>query len=94
MNRHHYSLFVHGCRFIFLLRQDPSGEKKYKPAEFHWKLTQVRERETRRFCAATGPGWLLPGRVYLQCYDFCVCGSDQLLSTGSLSYFYMYVFYT
>ncbi|KAM7098450.1 calsyntenin-1 isoform 3-T3 [Molossus nigricans] len=41
MNRHHYSLFVHGCRFIFLLRQDPSGEKKYKPAEFHWKLTQV-----------------------------------------------------
>ncbi|XP_053777929.1 calsyntenin-1 isoform X4 [Desmodus rotundus] len=41
MNRHHYSLFVHGCRFIFLLRQDPSGEQKYKPAEFHWKLTQV-----------------------------------------------------
>lgn len=41
MNRHHYSLFVHGCRFIFLLRQEPPGDKKYKPAEFHWKLNQV-----------------------------------------------------
>lgn len=41
MNRHHYSLYVHGCRLIFLLRQDPSEEKKYRPAEFHWKLNQV-----------------------------------------------------
>ncbi|XP_037684510.1 calsyntenin-1 isoform X3 [Choloepus didactylus] len=41
MNRHHYSLYVHGCRLIFLLRQDPSEEKKYKPAEFHWKLNEV-----------------------------------------------------
>lgn len=48
MNRHHYSLFVHGCRLIFLLRQDPSGEKKYKPAEFHWKLNQVSDRNTHR----------------------------------------------
>nr|KAF6377603.1 calsyntenin 1 [Myotis myotis] len=49
MNRHHYSLFVHGCRFIFLLRQDPSGEKKYKPAEFHWKLTQVCDEEWHHY---------------------------------------------
>ncbi|XP_060026922.1 calsyntenin-1 isoform X3 [Erinaceus europaeus] len=41
MNRHHYSLYVHGCRLVFLLRQDPSEEKKYKAAEFHWKLNQV-----------------------------------------------------
>jgi hypothetical protein len=41
MNRHHYSLYVHGCRLVFLLRQDPSEEKKYRPAEFHWKLNQV-----------------------------------------------------
>ncbi|XP_054435771.1 calsyntenin-1 isoform X6 [Pteronotus mesoamericanus] len=49
MNRHHYSLFVHGCRFIFLLRQDPSGEKKYRPAEFHWKLTQVCDEEWHHY---------------------------------------------
>ncbi|KAF6108025.1 calsyntenin 1 [Phyllostomus discolor] len=49
MNRHHYSLFVHGCRLIFLLRQDPSGEKKYKPAEFHWKLTQVCDEEWHHY---------------------------------------------
>lgn len=41
MNRHHYSLSVHGCRLIFLLRQEPAEEKGYKPAEFHWKLSQV-----------------------------------------------------
>lgn len=46
MNRHHYSLYIHGCRLIFLLRQDPSEEKKYKPAEFHWKLHQVSEWKT------------------------------------------------
>lgn len=49
MNRHHYSLFVHGCRLIFLLRQDPSGEKKYKPAEFHWKLNQVCDEEWHHY---------------------------------------------
>lgn len=41
MNRHHYSLYVHNCRLIFLLRQDPSEAETYKPAEFHWKLDQV-----------------------------------------------------
>ncbi|XP_036901189.1 calsyntenin-1 isoform X2 [Sturnira hondurensis] len=49
MNRHHYSLFVHGCRFVFLLRQDPSGEKMYTPAEFHWKLTQVCDEEWHHY---------------------------------------------
>uniref|UniRef100_A0A7N8YPA0 Calsyntenin 1 n=1 Tax=Mastacembelus armatus TaxID=205130 RepID=A0A7N8YPA0_9TELE len=42
MNRHHYSLYVHNCRLILLLRQDPSEAENYKPAEFHWKLNQVR----------------------------------------------------
>lgn len=41
MNRHHYSFYVHNCRLIFLLRQDPSEAENYKPAEFHWKLDQV-----------------------------------------------------
>ncbi|XP_047379249.1 calsyntenin-1 isoform X3 [Sciurus carolinensis] len=49
MNRHHYSLYVHGCRLVFLLRQDPSEERKYKPAEFHWKLNQVCDEEWHHF---------------------------------------------
>ncbi|XP_066231091.1 calsyntenin-1 isoform X4 [Saccopteryx leptura] len=49
MNRHHYSLFVHGCRLVFLLRQDPSGEKQYRPAEFHWKLDQVCDEEWHHY---------------------------------------------
>lgn len=49
MNRHHYSLFVHGCRLVFLLRQGPSGEKKYQPAEFHWKLAQVCDEEWHHY---------------------------------------------
>ncbi|KAJ1074469.1 hypothetical protein K5549_001164 [Capra hircus] len=49
MNRHHYSLYVHGCRLVFLLRQDPSEEKKYKPAEFHWKLSQVCDEEWHHY---------------------------------------------
>ncbi|XP_037021557.2 calsyntenin-1 isoform X3 [Artibeus jamaicensis] len=49
MNRHHYSLFVHGCRLVFLLRQDPSGEKKYTPAEFHWKLAQVCDEDWHHY---------------------------------------------
>lgn len=41
MNRHHYSLYVHNCRLVLLLRQDPTEAESYKPAEFHWKLDQV-----------------------------------------------------
>jgi hypothetical protein len=44
MNRHHYSLFVHNCRLVLLLRQEP-GEgvdmNKFKPAEWRWKIPQV-----------------------------------------------------
>lgn len=50
MNRHHYSLYVHNCRLIFLLRQDPSEAETYKPAEFHWKLDQV----SRLLCRLRG----------------------------------------
>lgn len=43
MNRHHYSLFVHNCRLVFLLRQEPSGAdlNVFKPAEWRWKMPQV-----------------------------------------------------
>ncbi|KAJ8259683.1 hypothetical protein GJAV_G00172230 [Gymnothorax javanicus] len=49
MNRHHYSLYVHNCRLIFLLRQEPSESESYKPAEFHWKLDQVCDKEWHHY---------------------------------------------
>uniref|UniRef100_A0A665U8V3 Calsyntenin-1 n=1 Tax=Echeneis naucrates TaxID=173247 RepID=A0A665U8V3_ECHNA len=49
MNRHHYSLYIHNCRLILLLRQDPSEAKNYKPAEFHWKLDQVCDKEWHHY---------------------------------------------
>lgn len=41
MNRHHYSLYVHNCRLVFLLRRDFTQLDTFRPAEFHWKLEQV-----------------------------------------------------
>uniref|UniRef100_H3C4T1 Calsyntenin-1 n=1 Tax=Tetraodon nigroviridis TaxID=99883 RepID=H3C4T1_TETNG len=49
MNRHHYSLYVHNCRLILLLRQEPSEAENYKPAEFHWKLDQVCDKEWHHY---------------------------------------------
>ncbi|KAA8587674.1 hypothetical protein FQN60_016536 [Etheostoma spectabile] len=42
MNRHHYSLYVHNCHLVFLLRRDFTQVDTFRPAEFHWKLEQVR----------------------------------------------------
>jgi len=43
MSRHHYSLFIHNCRLVFLLRQEPYGNdlNVFKPAEWRWKIPQV-----------------------------------------------------
>ena len=41
MNRHHYSLYVHNCRLVFLLRRDFTQVDTFRPAEYHWKLEQV-----------------------------------------------------
>ncbi|XP_008317019.1 calsyntenin-1 isoform X4 [Cynoglossus semilaevis] len=49
LNRHHYSLYVHNCRLILLLRQDASEAENYKPAEFHWKLDQVCDKEWHHY---------------------------------------------
>ncbi|KAL8198343.1 UNVERIFIED_CONTAM: Calsyntenin-1 [Gekko kuhli] len=49
MNRHHYSLYVHNCQLVFLFRQDPSEGQSYKPAEFHWKLNQVCDKEWHHY---------------------------------------------
>ncbi|XP_053351585.1 calsyntenin-2 [Clarias gariepinus] len=45
MNRHHYSLYVHNCRLVFLLRRDFSQMDTFRPAEFHWKLEQICDKE-------------------------------------------------
>ncbi|XP_077105759.1 calsyntenin-1 isoform X4 [Ranitomeya variabilis] len=49
MNRHHYSLYVHNCKLGFLFRQEPTEEKSYKPAEFHWKLNQACDKEWHHY---------------------------------------------
>ncbi|XP_035391897.1 calsyntenin-2 [Electrophorus electricus] len=45
MNRHHYSLYVHNCRLVFLLRRDFTRTDTFRPAEFHWKLEQICDKE-------------------------------------------------
>ncbi|XP_076832450.1 calsyntenin-2 [Brachyhypopomus gauderio] len=45
MNRHHYSLYVHNCRLVFLLRRDYTQGDSFRPAEFHWKLEQICDKE-------------------------------------------------
>ncbi|KAG5269574.1 hypothetical protein AALO_G00203560 [Alosa alosa] len=45
MNRHHYSLYVHNCRLVFLLRRADSLTDSFRPAEFHWKLEQICDKE-------------------------------------------------
>ncbi|KAI1882979.1 hypothetical protein AGOR_G00240460 [Albula goreensis] len=45
MNRHHYSLYVHHCRLVFLLRRDFTQVDTFRPAEFHWKLEQICDQE-------------------------------------------------
>ncbi|XP_051963449.1 calsyntenin-2-like [Xyrauchen texanus] len=45
MNRHHYSLYVHNCRLVFLLRTDYTQTDTFRPAEFHWKLEQICDKE-------------------------------------------------
>ncbi|KAM5140656.1 calsyntenin-1 isoform 4-T4 [Mantella aurantiaca] len=49
MNRHHYSLYIHNCKVGFLFRQEPTEEKTYKPAEFHWKLNQACDKEWHHY---------------------------------------------
>jgi hypothetical protein len=44
MNRHHFAVYIHNCRLVMLLRQEPGPGvdlNVFKPAEWRWKLTQV-----------------------------------------------------
>ncbi|XP_058699571.1 calsyntenin-2 isoform X3 [Poecile atricapillus] len=45
MNRHHYALYVHNCRLVLLLRKDFHRADTFRPAEFHWKLDQICDKE-------------------------------------------------
>lgn len=68
MNRHHYSLYVHNCRLILLLRQEPTEAENYKPAEFHWKLDQVwRQSDSKTFTLVL----ILPFG-HINCLPLCV----------------------
>lgn len=44
MNRHHYALFVHNCRLVFLLRKEAAqvdSLDKFQPAEWRWTIPQA-----------------------------------------------------
>ncbi|XP_069473874.1 calsyntenin-2 [Ambystoma mexicanum] len=45
MNRHHYALYLHNCRLVFLLRRNFNQADTFRPAEFHWKLDQICDKE-------------------------------------------------
>eukprot|EP00062_Callorhinchus_milii_P000587 gi/632934736/ref/XP_007886202.1/ PREDICTED: calsyntenin-2 isoform X1 [Callorhinchus milii] len=49
MNRHHYALYVHNCRLVFLLRRDFDQIDTFRPAEFHWKLEQICDKEWHHY---------------------------------------------
>lgn len=44
MNRHHYAVFVHNCRLVFLLRKEAeqvTSLDKFMPAEWRWSIPHV-----------------------------------------------------
>lgn len=52
MNRHHYALWVHGEKLVFLLRQEATRAAdmdKFKPAEFRWHIPQVNDNEWHHY---------------------------------------------
>jgi len=52
MNRHHFAMFVHNCRLVMLLRQEPGRGvdlNTFKPAEWRWKLAQVCDGEWHHY---------------------------------------------
>nr|XP_054768393.1 calsyntenin-1-like [Lytechinus pictus] len=47
LNRHHYGLYVHNCRLVFVSRQE-TGDGFY-PSMYRWKLKQVCDQEWHRY---------------------------------------------
>lgn len=46
MNRHHYALFVHNTKLVFVLRKESEESndlEKFSPAEWRWDLDEVND---------------------------------------------------
>jgi len=55
MNRHHFAMFVHNCRLVLLLRQEPGrgvNLDTFKPAEWRWKLSQVCDAQWHHYAVS------------------------------------------
>ncbi|XP_060573318.1 calsyntenin-1-like [Ruditapes philippinarum] len=52
MNRHHYALYVHNTKLVFVLRRESEDSKDlevFKPAEWRWNLDQVNDGEWHHY---------------------------------------------
>ncbi|XP_067658784.1 calsyntenin-1-like [Haliotis asinina] len=52
MSRHHYSLFVHGEKFVFLMRREATSPEEmeiFKPAEWRWHIPQINDGEWHHY---------------------------------------------
>jgi len=56
MNRHHFGLYVHNCRLVMLMRQEPVSGDMYteslSPAEWRWTLSEVCDGKWHHFALA------------------------------------------
>ncbi len=52
MSRHHYSMFVHGEKLVFLMRREatsPEEMEVFKPAEWRWHIPQINDGEWHHY---------------------------------------------
>lgn len=55
MNRHHYSLHVHNCRLVLLLRRSPGtgvDMESLEPGEWRWRLPEVCDKKWHHYVIA------------------------------------------
>ncbi|OQR72409.1 calsyntenin-1-like, partial [Tropilaelaps mercedesae] len=49
MNRHHFSVFLHNCHLVLLVRKHNSNYHKLFPAEFRWRVSEVCDFEWHHY---------------------------------------------
>ena len=52
MNRHHYALYVHNTKLVFVLRRESEDSKDlevFKPAEWRWNVEDVNDGEWHHY---------------------------------------------
>ncbi|KAL4221800.1 hypothetical protein ACF0H5_020054 [Mactra antiquata] len=52
MNRHHYALFVHNTKLIFVMRRESKDSKDlevFKPAEWRWNLNEINDGQWHHY---------------------------------------------